>query len=82
MIVEEYGICPNCEQEIEEDSKFCQGCGIQREWEEDEVYSPPKPEQNVMREGNIKCDCGQEFYYETKRLVINCIKCGKEYSVV
>ena len=49
---------------------------------EDEVCFPPKPEQNIMRKGSIKCDCGQEFYYETKRLVINCIKCGKEHSVV
>lgn len=68
MIVEKYGICPNCE--------------IQLEWKEDEVDIPSKPEQNAMRKGNIKCDCGQEFYYETKRLVINCIKCGKEHSVV
>jgi len=65
-----------------EDTKFCQECGTQLECKEDEICSQPKPEQNVMREGNIKCDCGQEFYYETRRLVINCIKCGKEHSVV
>jgi len=69
-----------CEHEIEEDSKFCQECGTQLEWKEDEVCFPPKSEQNVMRGGNIKCDCGQEFYYETRRLTINCIKCNKEYS--
>ena len=82
MIVEEYGICPNCEHEIEEDSKLCQECGTKLEWKEDEACFPPKPEQNVMREGNIKCDCGQAFYYETVRLVVKCIKCGKEHSVV
>lgn len=81
MIVEECGICPNCEHEIEEDSKFCQECETQLECKEDEIYFQPKPEQNVMREGIIRCDCGQEFYYETKRLVVNCIKCGKEHSV-
>lgn len=82
MIVKEHGICPNCEHKIEEDSKFCQECGTQLECKEGEIYSQPKPEQNVMRKGNIKCDCGQEFYYETRKLVINCIKCGKEHSVV
>lgn len=75
MMVEKHGKCSNCEHEIEKDSKFCQECGTQLEWKED-------AEQNVMRKGNIKCDCGQEFYYETKRLAINCIKCGKEHSVV
>ncbi len=68
MTVEEHGICPKC--------------GTQLEWKEGEARFSSKPEQNVMREGNIKCDCGQEFYYETKKLVINCIKCGKEHSVV
>ncbi len=82
MIVEEYGICPNCGHEIEEDFKFCSTCGTELEWKEDEVYLPPKTEQNAMREGIIKCDCGQVFYYETKRLAINCIKCGKEHPVV
>jgi len=77
MIVEEYSICPNCGDEIKEGSKFCNECGTQLE-----INSQPKPEQDVMRKGIIKCDCGQEFYYETRRLVINCIKCGKEYSVV
>lgn len=56
--------------------------GISPDCEQKEVRFPPKPEQNTMREGNIKCGCGQEFYYETKRLVINCIRCGKEHSVV
>ncbi len=82
MIVEECGTCPQCGHEIEENFKFCNECGTQLEWKEDEVYFPPKTEQNVMRKGNIKCDCGQLFYCETKRLVINCIKCGKEHSVV
>lgn len=87
MIVEEYGICPNCGIETEGYlPKYCYDCGVSLEWKMHEEYFPPLPalpaEQNVMREGHIKCACGQEFYYETKRLVINCIKCGKEYSVV
>ncbi len=82
MVVEEHGICPNCEYEIKEDSKFCPDCGAKLEWKGIEEYFPPKPGQNGMREGNIKCDCGQVFYYETRRAVINCIKCGKEHSVV
>lgn len=33
-----------------------------------------------MRYGNIKCECGQEFYFETRRDSIYCINCDKEYS--
>ena len=39
------------------------------------------PEQNVMREGTIKCDCGQEFYFETTKDYIACIKCKKGHDV-
>jgi hypothetical protein len=80
MMVEKYGTCPNCGHEIKEDYKFCNECGTKLEWKEDEVHFPPKPEQNAMRAGYIKCDCGQLFYYETKRSTISCIKCNKEYS--
>jgi len=34
-----------------------------------------------MHKGTIKCDCGQDFYYETVRDFINCISCGKQYEV-
>jgi endogenous inhibitor of DNA gyrase (YacG/DUF329 family) len=81
MVVEEYGICPNCEHEIEEGFKFCNECGTQLEWKDIEVYFPPKPEQDVMREGNIMCDCGQAFYFETRRKIVNCINCNKEYDI-
>jgi len=46
-----------------------------------EKDSKPKPEQNVMRKGNIKCDCGQEFYFETTKDYIACIKCKKIHDV-
>ena len=39
------------------------------------------PEQNVMREGTIKCDCGQEFYFETTKDCVACIKCKKGHDV-
>ena len=39
------------------------------------------PEQNIMREGTIKCDCGQEFYFETTKDCIACIKCKKIHDV-
>lgn len=81
MIVEEYGKCPNCKHEIEEDFKFCNECGTQLEWKDTEVYFPPTPEQNAMREGHIKCDCGQEFYFETTKDCIACIKCNKIHDV-
>ena len=81
MLVEEYGICPNCEHEIEEGFKFCPECGTQLECKEDEIYSQPKPEQNVMRRGIIKCDCGQEFYFETTKDCIACIKCEKIHDI-
>lgn len=34
-----------------------------------------------MRYGIIKCECGQEFYFETKSSKIRCIHCNKEYDV-
>lgn len=34
-----------------------------------------------MHKGEIVCECGQEFYYETIRNFINCISCGNEYEV-
>lgn len=34
-----------------------------------------------MNKGYIKCECGQEFYFETIKVYINCIKCNKEYEV-
>lgn len=33
-----------------------------------------------MKKGNIKCECGQDFYYETIRDYVICISCGKRYE--
>ena len=38
-------------------------------------------EQNVIRKEIIKCDCGQEFYFETTKDYIACIKCKKIHDV-
>lgn len=34
-----------------------------------------------MRGGQITCECGQLFYFETVRDTVNCIKCGKKHDV-
>lgn len=34
-----------------------------------------------MKKGNIKCECGQVFYYETIRNYVLCIKCGKRHDI-
>lgn len=34
-----------------------------------------------MRFGTIRCTCGQEFYFETVRTTIKCIRCAEEYDV-
>ena len=34
-----------------------------------------------MKKGNITCECGQEFYYETIRDYVVCIKCGKSHEL-
>lgn len=34
-----------------------------------------------MRYGEITCECGQVFYFETKREEISCIQCHKKYDV-
>lgn len=66
--------CKNCNNEFEEDYKFCPECGTPIELED--------TEQVAFNKGSIKCDCGQEFYFETVNTKINCIKCGKEYDVI
>lgn len=33
-----------------------------------------------MKYGTISCTCGQEFYFETIREEVRCIKCNKKYS--
>lgn len=80
MLVGNYGLCPDCGHEIDEESKFCPECGINLEWKNMEEYFPPKPERK-KREGHINCDCGQKFYYETMNFTIRCIKCGKEHKL-
>ena len=32
---------------------------------------------DMMRQGKINCECGNEFYYESIRESIPCMKCGK-----
>ena len=32
-----------------------------------------------MIKGYVKCECGQEFWFETIMPDIACIKCGKSY---
>lgn len=34
-----------------------------------------------MRYGQINCECGQLFYFETRRDKINCINCNEEYDI-
>ena len=36
-------------------------------------------EDNMIK-GHVKCECGQEFWFETIMETIACIKCGKEYK--
>ena len=34
-----------------------------------------------MRHGTVNCSCGQQFYFETLRTQINCIKCDKTHDI-
>lgn len=31
----------------------------------------------IMRQGQINCECGNEFYFQSIRETIPCMKCGK-----
>ncbi len=33
-----------------------------------------------MKYGTIFCECGQDFYFETVKKSVNCIRCGKRYD--
>lgn len=34
----------------------------------------------MMKKGMIKCDCGNEFYFQSIREVVPCMACGKMHS--
>ena len=34
-----------------------------------------------MHHGDILCECGQQFYFETVNSGINCIACGAQFDV-
>lgn len=34
-----------------------------------------------MRYGNISCECGQSFYFETEMDSIRCLNCQKKFDV-
>jgi len=77
-------VCPNCEKLLKEfEQAFCQSCGKELEWLSFEDYSEgPKETESAetIHQGNLKCNCGQTFYFETNKQKINCINCGKEYD--
>lgn len=75
MIVQNKSVCPNCQYILEKESKFCPDCATPLEWDAQEPMII-----DTVRYGTIVCECGQEFYFETKRPVVHCIKCNKEYS--
>lgn len=34
----------------------------------------------MMKKGMIKCDCGNEFYFQSIREFVPCMACGKMHS--
>ena len=34
-----------------------------------------------MKYGTINCSCGQQFYFESMGVGINCIKCAKTHDI-
>ena len=51
-----------------DDQKFCSECGFQQT-------------EPIMIHGTLQCTCGQEFYFETTKDYIACIKCKKIHDV-
>ena len=35
---------------------------------------------NIMLQGKINCECGNEFYFQSIRKEIPCMKCGKMHK--
>jgi Uri superfamily endonuclease len=64
-------ICNNCNAEVNSEFKYCPECA---------AALIKHVEENV-RYGSIDCSCGQHFYFETRRKIVNCISCNKEYDV-
>lgn len=34
----------------------------------------------IMRKGKIKCDCGNEFYFQSVREEVPCMGCGRMHK--
>lgn len=34
----------------------------------------------IMKQGKINCECGNEFYFESIQETIPCMKCGKMHK--
>lgn len=34
----------------------------------------------MMRQGQINCECGNEFYFQSLREQVPCMKCGKMHD--
>ena len=56
---------------------FCSECGFKLDWS---LHEEPQTEP-IMIHGTLQCTCGQEFYFETTRDYIDCIKCKKRHDV-
>ena len=69
--------CTNCASVAYDGQKFCSDCGFQLDWSS---YEEPQTEP-IMIHGTLQCACGQEFYFETTRDYIACIKCKKRHNV-
>ena len=69
--------CTNCASVAYDEQKFCSECGFQLDWS---LYEEPQTEP-IMVHGTLQCTCGQEFYFETTKDCIACVKCKKVHDV-
>lgn len=69
--------CTECGNTVLNEQSFCEKCGTAIDWSK---YVEPTQERG-MRCGTINCSCGQEFYFETTKEHIACIKCKKGHDV-
>ena len=76
-LVDKRMTCTECGNTVLNEQSFCEKCGTALDWSD---YVEPTQERG-MRCGTINCSCGQSFYFETSRKIVNCISCNKEYDV-
>lgn len=70
--------CPQCGEYVWDEQEFCDVCGEELDWSQ-YVEEPEIPSVKGLHYGEIVCDCGKSFYFESVSLNVSCVACGRNH---